>query len=465
MITNLDSRVLDVNYSYYHGSLLNLMRNAGGAVADVVATRFPNARKILVACGSGNKAGDAIFAIGTLKNKYAVKFFFIKGKSKIRNPDIAKSLYKLKPEIVAKEYLSDAVRDSDLIIDALLGTGIKGDPSPDYAEVMDLINGSRKPIVSIDVPSGIGTKKQILPKITVALHDVKHPCTAENSGEIVIRDIGIPPELGFTAGPGDILRYPLPEKNSHKGMNGKLAVIAGLTYPGAGIVSSLGAEKTGIDLLNLYTSETFVDAPVHFSPFIIPHVLDLDLVDQQLSSADSVLIGPGLGMQESNIELISKVLSEDVATVIDADGLKLLPLAHYSRKRPLIVTPHAKEFEIMAGMEPSEENVMRYAREHNSVVLLKGPTDLISDGNSVHRTPGGNARMSMGGTGDLLAGIVAGLLSKRMEPLHAARLGSFINKKCGERAFEKLSYWYGITDMLVEIPATMKWCFDFATGR
>lgn len=441
------------------------MRNAGASVASVIRKKFPESRKILVICGSGNKAGDAIHAAKHLMDSYELKFYFIKGKTHIKNAEAAKIIKEMDPEIVSSGSLERSISDTDIIVDALLGTGIVGDPSKEYAQVIDGINSSGKIIVSIDVPSGIGTSKQVKPAVTVALHSVKEPCTRKNSGELVVKDIGIDPETMFSCGPGEILRYPFPSSSSHKGMNGTLAIIAGLTFPGAGIVSSLGAEKVGIDLLKFFTADVFVSAAVNYSPFIMPQTLHPDRVSDQIEGADAVLIGPGLGQEKSRIDLLSHVLSMNLPTIIDADGLKLLPHVQCQRKEPLILTPHSREFEIMAGNPATDKNILKYASETSSIVLVKGEVDRISDGKDIYRTVGGNARMTMGGTGDLLAGIVAALVAKGMEPLPAAKLGSFINKKCGDRCFDRLSYWYGIMDMINEIPTTMKWCYEYAKGK
>jgi NAD(P)H-hydrate epimerase len=158
---------------------------------------------------------------------------------------------------------------------------------------------------------------------------------------------------------------------------------------------------------------------------------------------------------------MSKLLSLDKPTLVDADGIKTLNRCKYTRKRPIVVTPHRKEFEILTGMEATEDNAYSYARKTGNVVLLKGKVDIITDGKRIIHSPGGNARMTMGGTGDLLAGIVAALLAKGIDELHASALGSFINKKVGENAFLRHSYWFGIMDMVNTIPETMAWMYNF----
>lgn len=457
-ISVLDSRILDLNYRYYYGSLDPIVRNAGIAVAEEIEKLTPKDATILMICGTGNKAGDAINAASMLRDKRIVKFIFPRGVDHIKSDKIRSTFESLKIDPVPPERLDEAMKGSDLLVDALLGTGIKGKPSADYARIISAMNGSGKPILSIDMPSGFGTEVHILPKVTVTMHSAKEGMARENSGTIAVKDIGIPEDLVSTSGPGYFLSYPLPDAASHKGMNGKLGIFAGARYPGAAIVASLGAEKIGLDLIHIYTNPTSRDLVQGYSPFLItvPYG-DLSRSEEN----DSLLIGPGNGLNEENDEIMSKLLSLDKPTLLDADGIKTLNRCKYTRKRPIVVTPHRKEFEILTGMEASEDNAYSYARKTGNVVLLKGKVDIITDGKRIIYSPGGNARMTMGGTGDLLAGIVAALLAKGIGELHAGALGSFINKKVGETAFLRHSYWFGIMDMVNTIPETMNWLYNF----
>lgn len=457
-ITVLDSRILDLNYRYYHGSLDPIVRNAGIAVAEEIEKLTPEDASILMICGTGNKAGDAINAAYMLRDKRNLKFIFPRGVDHIKSDKIRSIFESLKIDPVPPERIDEAIKGSDLLVDALLGTGIKGKPSADYARIISIMNGSGKPILSIDMPSGFGTEVHILPKVTVTMHAPKEGMTRENSGTIAIKDIGIPEDLVNTSGPGYFLSYPLPDAASHKGMNGKLGIFAGVRYPGAAIVASQGAEKIGLDLIHIYTDPTSRDLVQGYSPFLItvPYS-DLSRSEEN----DSLLIGPGNGLNEENDEIMSKLLSLDKPTLVDADGIKTLNRCKYTRKRPIVVTPHRKEFEILTGMEATEDNAYSYARKTGNVVLLKGKVDIITDGKRIIHSPGGNARMTMGGTGDLLAGIVAALLAKGIDELHASALGSFINKKVGENAFLRHSYWFGIMDMVNTIPETMAWMYNF----
>jgi hydroxyethylthiazole kinase-like uncharacterized protein yjeF len=457
-ISVLDSRILDINYRYYYGSLDPIIHNAGVSVAEEIQKLTSPGSTVLMICGTGNKAGDAINAAALLRDKRNLKFIFPRGVDHIKSEKTRSIFESLKIDPIRAERISEAINASDLLVDALLGTGITGKPSDDYARIISLMNGSGKPILSIDLPSGFGTEVHILPKVTVTMHAAKEGMTVENSGTIAIKDIGIPGDLVNTSGPGYFLTYPIPEAGSHKGMNGKLGIFAGARYPGAAIVSALGAEKIGLDLIHLYTDPSIGTLVQGYSPFVIT-VPSADL--SRSEENDSLLIGPGNGMNEENDAIMSKLLSLDKPTLLDADGIKTLYRCRFTRRRPLVVTPHRKEFEILTGMEATEENAFSYARKTGNIVLLKGKADIITDGKRIIHSPGGNARMTMGGTGDLLAGIVAALLAKGIDELHASVLGSFLNKKIGETAFLKQSYWFGIMDMINLIPETMAWMYHF----
>jgi hydroxyethylthiazole kinase-like uncharacterized protein yjeF len=457
-ISVLDSRILDLNYRYYFGNLDPIIQNAGKGVAEEIQNLTKPGSSILMICGTGNKAGDAISAAAILQDKRDLKFIFPMGVDQIKSEKIHLTFESLKIDPIPAQRINEAINESDLLVDALLGTGIKGKPSDDYARIISLMNGSGKPILSIDLPSGFGTEVQIWPKVTVTMHDAKDGMTMKNSGVIKIKDIGIPEDLVNSSGPGYFLSYPIPEAESHKGMNGKLGIFAGARYPGAAIVSSLGAEKVGLDLIHLYTDPASRDLVQGYSPFLITvPVSDLSRSEEN----DSLLIGPGNGLNEENDVIMSKLLTLDKPTLLDADGIKTLNRCSFTRKRPVVVTPHRKEFEILTGMDATEDNACSYARRTGNVVLLKGKADIITDGKRVIHSQGGNARMTMGGTGDLLAGIIAALLAKGIDELHACALGSFLNKKIAEIAFSRHSYWFGIMDMINLIPETMAWMHHF----
>ncbi len=461
-ITVKDSRKLDINYRYLHGSVEPLMANAGQAVAEEIIRHFPDARSILIFCGSGNKAGDSIFAAKSLGSRMDVRIFFMKGEESIHSDYVRNALRSITFQKVSGKALPDEIENADILMDGLLGTGLKGDPSPEYSDIIRMINDSGKPVISVDVPSGAGSKISVRPEFTVAMHSTKAIPGYKYPGEVIIKDIGF--ENGFenVVGPGDFLSYILPDKNSHKGQNGVLGIVAGFEFPGAAIVSALGAEKIGVDLIRIYTKHIHAGLVQGYSPFLITRDIE-DLKGIEKSTA--LLIGPGMGLSVDFKHVFQDLLSLDIPTVIDADAIRIIPLLSYKRSKPLLITPHSAEFKALTGLDASESTLLDYSRKTRNIVILKGPMDLISDGNVIARSSGGNARMTMGGTGDLLAGISASLLSKGIAPFEAAKLASFINKKTGEMCFDDRKYWYTIMDMVEKIPDVMNWLDAFCHGN
>ena len=461
-ITVKDSRKLDINYRYLHGSVEPLMANAGQAVAEEIIRHFPDARSILIFCGSGNKAGDSIFAAKSLGSRMDVRIFFMKGEESIHSDYVRNALRSITFQKVSGKALPDEIENADILMDGLLGTGLKGDPSPEYSDIIRMINDSGKPVISVDVPSGAGSKISVRPEFTVAMHSTKAIPGYKYPGEVIIKDIGF--ENGFenVVGPGDFLSYILPDKNSHKGQNGVLGIVAGFEFPGAAIVSALGAEKIGVDLIRIYTKHIHAGLVQGYSPFLITRDIE-DLKGIEKSTA--LLIGPGMGLSVDFKHVFQDLLSLDIPTVIDADAIRIIPLLSYKRSKPLLITPHSAEFKALTGLDASESTLLDYSRKTRNIVILKGPMDLISDGNVIARSSGGNARMTMGGTGDLLAGISASLLSKGIAPFEAAKLASFINKKTGEMCFDDRKYWYTIMDMVEKIPYVMNWLDAFCHGN
>lgn len=459
-----DFRRLDINYRYYYGSLAELMAKAGAAVASTVNTKFGVGNRILIVCGSGNKAGDGLVAAEKLRANNIITVIFAKGKESIRKGDAADALKKYTGEIADLADLDRELKRSDVVIDALLGTGISGKPRPPYDDIISQINSSGAKIVSVDVPSGLGTPLAVKPIVTVTFHDIKKGMTPDNSGEMEIVDIGIPKDLKKKSGPGDFIYVTEPRKDSHKGMNGVLGVIGGWTYHGSAVIASLGALGTGPDLVNIIVPPEKYNLMASFSPEIVIRPYEgLDRLSEELHRFDALVIGPGLGEEKEIRKLLLKLISTlDIPAVIDADAIKLLAgQDDHFRDKPLIFTPHSREFELLTGMKASEEALLEFCSRTGVTVVLKGETDLICDGDSVFETPGGNARLTMGGTGDLLAGIIGGFLSKGVGPVEACRLGTFIVKKAAGNLFEDKAFWYSIRDLIDEIPYTVKETWEF----
>ena len=461
MITFLDSSVIDANSEALGVSVPALMNNAGKAVASVLTERFPG-KKIAFICGSGNNGGDGITAAGMM-DPAEVTVFLLRPRDSIRSEHIRKVLSGLICQI--RDFSEFDEKEFDVIADCALGTGITGEIKPPYDEFIKKANRFDGCVVSVDVPSGLGASLAVKPHITIALHDAKEGMNIENSGEIIVKDIGVPKEACENVGPGDMLRYPIPKADSHKGSNGRVLIIGGGPYYGAPAMSGLAAMRTGADIVRLAVPENCSRVVASFSPILMVVGLSgdsvrpehVDLLLKMSEQHDAVLIGPGLGRSEGTAEAVREFVSKcDVPVVVDADGLFALGKEFVSVGKT-ILTPHIKEFERLGGdIRAACDPVQKLAKDTNSVVLLKGKEDRISDGEKVRSNLTGCSGMTSGGTGDVLSGIVAGLLSKKMSCFDAAALGAFISGRAGEHAFEDMSYGLTATDVIENIPKVLK---------
>jgi ADP-dependent NAD(P)H-hydrate dehydratase len=260
---------------------------------------------------------------------------------------------------------------------------------------------------------------------------------------------------------------------SRKGDNGKVLVLGGsYFYHGAPILSSLAALRCGTDLVYTCVPKINVQATRASSPNLIV----LPLVDAKLTRGavhkllgvipkelDSATIGMGLAIQdiEALKLLVTSLLNKDVRLSLDASALvsDILPLI---KNKKVVVTPHAGEFKRLFGELPSDSKkerisiVEKYAKENSLTILLKGPTDIVSDGQKTYLNVKNTPAMTVGGTGDVLSGVVAGMLSKNRNPIEAAAAAVFINGKAGTLAQKKHGLHIVATDLLEFISDAMK---------
>jgi NAD(P)H-hydrate epimerase len=287
-----------------------------------------------------------------------------------------------------------------------------------------------------------------------------------------VKDIGIPADAVKFVGPGEFVYYPIPGKDTHKGENGIVLIIGGGPYTGAPALAGLSAYRIGVDLVHIATPAMSYYPIASYSPNFIVHRLsgdnlaerDLDVLRKLSRKVDAVLIGPGAGDHRDAYFTIQSFVREcDKPVVIDADGIGAVSkdLSVLKGKRG-VITPHAMEFKTLSGIslpgdyEARSVTVREFAKEIGMTILLKGRIDVISDGDRVKMNRTGNAAMSVGGTGDVLAGQVAGLVSKGVDPFDAARISAFTNGFAGDLAFDELGFSLLATDVIDKIPAVLK---------
>ena len=267
-------------------------------------------------------------------------------------------------------------------------------------------------------------------------------------------------------------RIPPRKKDSHKGMNGVVCVVGGSRiYHGAPFLGAMGALRTGLDLVYLAVPAVIVGAIRGLSPDLIVIPLPdgklttggISKLASWLPHVDCIGVGPGLGPQdEDRLARCLEILSEKSGCmVVDADALRprILTLANRTK---MVVTPHAGEFERLFGTKlpvdvgPRAEAVAMKAKENGVTVLLKGPTDIVSDGTKVGLNTTHSPSMTVGGTGDVLTGIATGLLAKGLGPFDASCCAIFINGLAGVAATESHGLHITASDVVEQIAAVMK---------
>jgi hydroxyethylthiazole kinase-like uncharacterized protein yjeF len=490
-LSSADTTILDLNSEYLGVSTIQLMENAGRSVADEITTRFGRGSSVVIYGGTGRNGGDGMVAARHLAGRgFKVTYRLVGDASLISDPTVARNWQALKAmtSTLRIEELRDSSTlvesDSDVLVDALLGTGVKGKLRQPILRAVQVMNTSRGFKVAVDVPTGIDSDtgevlgEAVRASLTVTLHAMKKGLLKAKkfSGEVKVTDIGIPPEASIFAGPGDVNAATVRRApDAHKGEFGRLLVVGGSgVFSGAPTLVAMAAYRTGTDLVFVAAPEKTALAIAAISPNLITVKLPgenftgshVSLLREQVEKASAIAIGPGLGMERETVlavrKLVQIVLQRKKPLLLDADGLKALGIV---RKKmfdaSVVFTPHAGEFEAVSGKAPSrdhntrEEEVREFASRSGAVVLLKGRTDVISDGLLVKLNRTGNPGMTVGGTGDVLSGLVAGLMAQGVDGFRAAVAGAFVNGAAGDLAAEKLGYHLNSTDLLDHIPRVL----------
>lgn len=493
VVTEREMRALEINAEYFGVSKLQLMENAGRNITQEIASRFkPNKAKIAVFCGLGGNGGDGFVAARQLACLGFKMEVVVAGKpAAILNEEARKNwcaLEPLKDSIPVHEvYDSALVPDvkADVVVDALLGIGLKGNLRPPLLQLVKKINGLKAFRVAVDVPTGLDADSgrvlgdAVKADLTVTFHKAKPGLLVAKAkkhvGELVVRDIGLPLEFEGFAGPGDVALAVKPRPaEAHKGHFGRLLVIGGSeVYSGAPALVALAALRTGVDLAYVAAPERTAYALSSLSPNLINLKLEGDhfspanvaVVRRFLKVADAVVVGPGLGVHKDTKKAVKEVLrlaeKAKVPVLLDADGIKAFAEFKWKFNAPAVLTPHAGEFALLVGkglpegLEGRVEAVRKAAKKLGAVVLLKGHVDVVSGGSRVKLNFTGNPGMTVGGTGDVLSGVVGALLAQGVDGFEAAAAGAFVNGAAGDFVQREKGFHMVPTDLLDWIPKVL----------
>jgi NAD(P)H-hydrate epimerase len=494
-ISSSRMKAIDRNCEYLGLLPVQLMENAGSVIAQNIREKLESG-KVLFIAGRGNNGGDAFVAARHLAGSlgYDVKVILlgtheeIKTREAFHNFSLLKfsnvQFFEIKDSTQLTYAASNLFSEADLLVDAIFGTGIKGHIKEPESTAIDLINQegkAEKPVISIDIPSGFDPnggafEKAVHAELTVTFHRMKigllNERAKEYTGVIRVAEIGICADAEKYAGPGDLTMLHKRKASGHKGDSGRILVIGGGPYSGAPALASLAALRAGADLVTVAVPESIAEIVASYSPNLIVRKLasnilcpaDLPILPDLINSHDVLVMGMGLGRATETLETVRKILPFCRKVVLDADALSALSDSIFETLAgscEIIVTPHGGEFARLRGMETPEglearvKAVREFSEEKGVVTLLKGETDIISDGKQTLLNRTGNAGMTVGGTGDVLAGLTGSLFSKN-PAFFASVCAAYINGAAGDLAFEKAGNGLLATDVMENIPEIIK---------
>jgi len=481
---------------------LQLMESAGCRCVEEIIAEFSACGRCVVMAGKGNNGGDGYVIARLLGAKgWRVKVIILAEREQISG-DAAANLEMLSGSVInycsgegqlSAQYGKDILQ-ADLIVDALFGTGLRNSVGGLYREAIELINASGRPIVAVDIPSGIdgttglvlGTAVRAHTTVTFAFAKLGHVLYpgAEYTGRLVVTDIGIPVTLMETAVCADFLNAdtvrPLlqhRDRQAHKGHFGHCLIIAGSTgKTGAAALSANSAVRAGSGLVTLAVAESIH----HILEMKTTEVMTSPLpdagggcltesampdIEKLLSGKDAVAIGPGLDRRHGTSALVQKLVETvDLPLVIDADALNALAeditVLKRKKSKQLILTPHPGEMSRLTDKSTADVESARilvaqeFARCHDVFVVLKGARTIIaSPSGEVAINGSGNPGMASGGMGDVLTGIIVSLLGQGYSAWDACRLGVFLHGYAADKvADEKGEIGLNATDVLEKLP-------------
>ncbi|MEA4816738.1 MAG: NAD(P)H-hydrate dehydratase [Lachnospiraceae bacterium] len=464
-----------------------LMENAASALAFECEKETGKNENILIVCGTGNNGGDGFAAARLLSAKGFLVSIFISGSKEKLSGDAlvnfkAAGAFNI-PIVSDFLLLPGLLNEASVIIDALIGTGFKGELKKNISEIVDLLNKSGKKIISADIPTGVDSdtgwvsEKTVKAYKTVTFGLMKtglllYPA-AEYCGEIVVAPISIPKEvfensdIDIFAITPELAKNMLPKRKprSHKGDYGKIFIAAGSkNMTGAAALSALSAYKSGGGVVYACVVESIIKVIQNLVPeaVIIPLPEEngalckgsLDTLILESENGGVIISGPGIGRSKGAKEFITKLVEKSKKPlIIDADGIMALsgqPELLKKAKSSIVITPHMKEMSALTGIGVDEltRNPLKAAREtaekYNVTVLLKDARTIIASPDKktfINLT--GNPAMAKGGSGDVLTGVIAAFIGAGLSPFDSTCLGAYIHGLAGDIAAEKIG-GYGV---------------------
>ncbi len=438
-----------------------LMCRAGAAVFEVITRGWPGVRRLAVVCGAGNNGGDG-YVVARLAHAAGRAVTVLEAAPAARmGGDAARARAECVAAGVAPVPFEPArLQEAELIVDAVFGTGLDREVGGDHAAVLAAIDRGAAPVVAVDVPSGLnadtgavmGTAVHAAATVTfiarkAGLYTGAAPA---HCGRLHFDALGVPPAVYASLEPAARRQDPaalaalLPARarDAHKGRYGHVLVVGGDSgMAGAVHLAGTAAARVGAGLVSVATRAAHAAAPAFGRPELMVHGVETpEALVPLLARATVAAVGPGLGQGAWGRALLGVLLDSRLPLVVDADALNLLARAPDARGR-WVLTPHPGEAARLLGTDAAAVQRDRYAAvralagRFAAVVVLKGAGTLVDDGaGAPWVVETGNPGMASGGMGDVLTGVIAGLLAQGLEPVDAARLGAHLHGAAGDAA-------------------------------
>ncbi len=487
-----------------------LMENAGRGATRFLLQRFPDIqdKKVGVIAGRGNNGGDGFVIARYLKQREISVSVYILGKTDTVRGDARANLKLLKPLGVPVIEIPDETAfrqrrpemdDLELWVDAILGTGLKSEVKAFYRTIIDYINDRKGPVFAVDLPSGInadtgqicGVCVRADATATFAFPKIGHMVYpgAACCGELETIDIGIPPHIAAAVAPQQFLitaewirsyLQPRPAE-THKGTTGHLLVVAGSTgKTGAAAMTCTSALRVGVGLVTLGVAESLnsvlecqlreaMTAPLpEFAAGVLGESAFDPIHNELMPGKKCVAVGPGLGQASETGKLVHRIIRESqIPVVVDADGLNHLAGGLDGLKdaaAPIVLTPHPGEMARLLDVSTQkvQQDRITCAREfavrHRVHLVLKGARTVCADPDGrVYINPSGNAGMASGGMGDVLTGMIAGLIGQGLAPVKACQAAVYLHGAAADSLVDARGpYGYLAGDVMNSIPGEIK---------
>ena len=480
-LSSEEMAVVEQNAVAFGVTIDTLMENAGRAVAEEAARHLPSPpARVAIVAGTGNNGGDGTCAAFYLQQwGYSPEVWLVRPPNEIRSRAARRCFDRIQhrgPVRVGVPRTED-LATMPLVVDALLGTGQSPPLRGAIREAVTAIRTSRAPVLSVDIPTGVGDPDGLRPSWTVTLTTPKEELARGAPGEVSVREIGIPFDAWRRTGPGEFLSFRAPTGHVDRGRTGRLVIIGGGPYAGAPALAGLAALRSGAERATILAPEGAAERIQSFSPNLIVHRFGRDhfrstdvremLEFLRAAPPKAVVVGMGAGAHPETTAALRELERELVGEwplVVDADALAALP-AESDRPRdrtaPLFATPNSGEYSRVFGGTPSAPlaarlaEVERIASERRLFLLVKGEPDLGSDGEMVFENVHHHPAMTVGGVGDVLAGVLGSLSAQGLRPLVAARLATYWVGEAGLRAAARKSFGLLATDVIEELPSAL----------